>query len=170
MKLQHKYFFVFSSFFLALLLSFCVFCLLVLFFYFFWIFARSWGILPIPEGTCLCLGDFTHSWGILPVPGGYCPCLVEPARAWGILLHLMKGFTSSRGQVSMDPADRVPPTPATQWHHPASNHKGILEGEQSSIKLLLTGFRSNQNIPLVQPPAATHQANSPPPHTPNETK
>src|SRR6266852_4513340 len=60
---------------------------------------------------------------ILPIPGGYCPCLVDTARAWGILLHLMKGFTSSRSRVSMDPADRVPPTPATQWYHPASNHK-----------------------------------------------
>src|SRR6266849_5441868 len=110
--------------------------------------------------------DFTHSWGKLPVPGGYCPCLGDTARAWGILLHLLKGFTSSRSRVSMDPADRVPPTPATHWHHPASNHKGILEGVQSSIELLLTGFRSNQNIPLVHPPTATHQANPPPPPSP----
>src|SRR6266852_3753599 len=85
--------------------------------------ARAWGILPVPRGDSPCLGDFAHSWRILPVPGGYCLCLGEPARAWGILLHLMKGFTSSRRRVSIDPADRVPPTPATQWHHPASNHK-----------------------------------------------
>jgi hypothetical protein len=81
------------------------------------------GFLPIPGGFYPFLGDTARAWGILPVPGGYCPCLGDTARAWGILLHLMKGFTSSRSRVSMDPADRVPPTPATQWHHPASNHK-----------------------------------------------
>jgi hypothetical protein len=97
---------VFLSFCLSVFLSFCLsifmsFCLSV--------FISFW--------------DTARSWGILPVPGGYCPCLGDTARAWGILLHLMKGFTSSRSRVSMDPADRVPPTPATQWHHPASNHK-----------------------------------------------
>jgi hypothetical protein len=85
MKLQHKYFFVFSSFFLALLLSFCVFCLLVLFFCFFWIFARSWGILPIPGGYCPCLGDTARAWWNLPVPRGFYPFLGDTARAWGIL-------------------------------------------------------------------------------------
>ena len=130
MKLQHKYFFcifLILSCSLAIFLCFLSVSSLFLFFLnfcpFLVDFANSWGNLPVPRGTCLCLGDFTHSWGILPVPGGYCPCLVEPARAWGILLHLMKGFTSSRGQVSMDRADRVHPTPATQWEHPASNHK-----------------------------------------------
>jgi hypothetical protein len=49
---------------LPIFLSFC-----------FWIFAHSWGILPIPGGYCSCLGDTARAWGILPVPGGYCPCL-----------------------------------------------------------------------------------------------
>ena len=120
-------------------------------------------ILPVPGGFYPFLGDTARAWGVLPVPGGYSSCL-------GDFTSPLKGFTSSRSRVSMDPADRVPPTPATQWHHPASNHKGILEGEQSSIELLLTGFRSNQNIPLVHPPTATHQANPPLPPSPKYKK
>src|SRR5712692_7061103 len=88
-----------------------------------------------------------------------------------IKYHLwFEDFARSRKSNSIllvaPPLHPVPPMPATQWHHPASNHKGILEGEQSPIELLLTGFRSNQNIPLVHPPTATHQANPPPPPSP----